>query len=352
MSDSADVTVIIPAYRAAATIRRALASIAAQTLKPRAVVVVDDGSPDETFATANACRDLLRGIDFKLLKQANAGAGAARNRALNEVYTKYVAFLDADDEWMNDKLARSMTYLRDDNYVLIAHDSIEVTGEASERIECAKLFQASAAPFVGLYCRGFLDTTTVVARLDAIREAGGFDTTLPNAQDFELWLAILADPGAKFYVFPDVLSRYHRMPDSIMTHVDRRLRCCMEIAIRYAPALAAHPGSPLASLWFRILAIHREAIEAHLRLGRRGGAFRTIAVLPQNFFVATFRYLFFKGSPRRSTHIQIRDGECPVLRSAYQIMAWIWILAITSAWFAQFANILPAIGRVFRLAVS
>ena len=76
-----DVSVIIPAYRAESTIRRALRSVAAQTAPPTEVIVVDDGSPDRTAATAEACRAEMGGIALKVVRQQNAGAGAARNQA-------------------------------------------------------------------------------------------------------------------------------------------------------------------------------------------------------------------------------------------------------------------------------
>jgi len=289
---TADLTVIVPAYRAAATIGRALRSVTAQTLPPRAVVVVDDGSPDETSANAEAMRAHMGTIDLKVIRQANAGAGAARNRALAEATTEYVAFLDADDEWLPDKLARSMARMAEGGYVLVAHDSIEVRDGREIRLDCAARFRAHPeAPFVGLYRRGFIDTSTVVARRDAVMAAGGFDTTLANGQDFALWLAMLAPPGARFLVFDEVLSRYHITAGSIMSHIERRRRCCMEIARRYAPALRAHPGSPLASLWFRTLAVHREAMAAHLARHEIGAALRAVALAPGALASATLGYL-------------------------------------------------------------
>jgi glycosyltransferase involved in cell wall biosynthesis len=289
---SADVTVIVPAYRAGETIARALESVVAQTLPPRAVVVVDDGSPDDTFGHAEAMRTRMNGIELKVIRQDNAGAGAARNRALAEATTRYVAFLDADDEWLPEKLKRSMAQMEAGDYVLVAHDSIEVRDGCETRLDCAARFRSYAdAPFVGLYRRGFIDTTTVVARRNAVMVAGGFDTTLANGQDFALWLAMLARPDARFLVFDEVLSRYHITSDSIMSHVERRRRCCMTIARRYAPALRSHPGTPMASLWFRTLAVHREAVVAHLRRGAWWQALRAITLAPANLMAATFAYL-------------------------------------------------------------
>jgi glycosyltransferase involved in cell wall biosynthesis len=291
-SVNADVTVIVPAYRAAATIGRALASVAAQTLPPRAAVVVDDGSPDDTFGKAEAMRPRMAAVDLKVIRQVNEGPGAARNRALAEATTEYVAFLDADDEWLPEKIERSMAKIESGGYVLVAHDSLEVRDGRETRLDCAARFRAHAdAPFVGLYRRGFIDTSTVVARRNAVMAAGGFDTTLANGQDFALWLAMLARPDARFLVFDEVLSRYHITSGSIMSHVERRRRCCMTIARRYVPALRDHPGSPLASLWFRTLAVHREAAAAHARRGAWLHALRTVALGPFNLVAASVAYL-------------------------------------------------------------
>ena len=78
----ADVSVIMPAYQAAATIHRALRSIALQTLKPREVIVVDDGSDDDTRKLANNYISQMNGIKLRVFQQKNLGAGAARNKAI------------------------------------------------------------------------------------------------------------------------------------------------------------------------------------------------------------------------------------------------------------------------------
>ena len=93
----ADVSVIIPAYRAFETIERALDSIAGQTLLPREIIVVDDGSDDGTFDVAASYRHKLEGVELRLFQQSNRGAGKARDKAFKESRCKYLAFLDADE---------------------------------------------------------------------------------------------------------------------------------------------------------------------------------------------------------------------------------------------------------------
>jgi glycosyltransferase involved in cell wall biosynthesis len=123
---SADVSVIIPAYRASRSIKRALTSIAAQSIKPREVIVVDDGSDDGTYEEARTAGSEMGElkIDLIVIRQPHAGAGAARNRAIAQAVGRYVAFLDADDEWLPTKLERSLPYFDDPGVVLVAHNNL------------------------------------------------------------------------------------------------------------------------------------------------------------------------------------------------------------------------------------
>ena len=282
----ADVSVIMPAYRAAATIRRALASVAGQTLKPLEAIVVDDGSDDATEEAAKACAGLMEGVALKVLGQPNRGAGAARNRALGEARARYVAFLDADDEWLPAKLERSMAHLIGTENVLVAHDGWIVRDGGETLNACARRFRQGADPFVELYRKGYIDTCSVVARLDAVLAAGGFDEGLLNAQDFDLWLALLKVPGTPFAVFDEPLVRYHAGEAGIMGHTERRLACCLEIARRHAPALRRRPGSPLVSLGYRVLALHVEAMKAHRARGRLAAMVGSVLSLPVNLAAA------------------------------------------------------------------
>src|SRR5690349_17735421 len=94
-------SVIIPAFNAAATVGRAIDSAVSQTLPPVEVIVVDDGSRDDTFSAASKF-----GGNVKVIRQTNAGPGAARNRAVSESTGEWLAFLDADDSWLPHKMER------------------------------------------------------------------------------------------------------------------------------------------------------------------------------------------------------------------------------------------------------
>jgi len=267
-ADFADVSVITPAYRAATTIGRALRSIAAQTLRPREVIVVDDGSEDGTYEAALAFSKTMNGIDLKVVRQDNQGAGAARNRALREATGAYVAFLDADDEWLPEKLARTMAHLEGSVYVLVSHDVRLAGGDGDgdgreSVIDCARHFEATRDPFVSYFLRGYIATSTVVARREALIAASGFDEGLASGQDYELWLRLISAPGTHFHVFAGALTRNHVMENSISSHIDLRRQCAMNILRRHAGRLRGQGRLPLFNVLLRACIIHAQAAMGH-----------------------------------------------------------------------------------------
>lgn len=265
----ADVSVIIPAWRAVDTICRALKSVAAQTYPPREVVVVDDGSGDGTFEATEACRPFMGDISLLVISQTNQGAGAARNRALAEASSTYVAFLDADDEWLPEKIARSLEHIEGTKRVLVSHDFVACSDQGEAPIDCARHFQAAHDPFITLFHKAYVATTTVVARRDAVLAIGGFDASLPAAQDYDLWLGMLGQSGAEFCVFPGALTRYHYSPTGITSHVERRRQCSLRVLYKRAALLRHRVSIPTIPVWVRVLVIHYEAAVAHWTRGQR-----------------------------------------------------------------------------------
>ncbi len=297
-AEFADVSVIVAAYQAADTIGRALASIATQTLKPREVVVVDDGSTDATIEAAETFRSHMNGIALRIFRSdENRGAGATRNHAIGESTQPYLAFLDADDEWRPEKLARSMAVLKESGAILVAHDYITGDGASVLHHHCERRFR-EGDPFVGLYRKGYIASCSVVCERDAVINAGGFDPGLRNAQDFDLWLAMLKNPETRFLVFDEPLLRYHVSPSGIMSHTRRRLRCALVIAERYFPDLGRHPGLALMSLFYRVAALHLEAVHAHAKKGRFVALLATAALFPFRLTLITAKCLFTYPTPR------------------------------------------------------
>lgn len=122
------VTVVIPCYRCAGTIRRAIASVLRQTVRPTQVILVDDSSRDDTLETLHAVRAELGPDWVQVIALAeNRGPSAARNAGWDAATTRYVAFLDADDAWHPEKLERQYRFMA-------AHPDIALSGHAARRL--------------------------------------------------------------------------------------------------------------------------------------------------------------------------------------------------------------------------
>jgi len=287
-----DISVIIPVFNASGSIHAALESVAGQTLKPRQVIVVDDGSSDNSFDAAKAMTGHMNGIELIVHKQTNLGAGAARNRAIQSATGSWLAFLDGDDVWCADKLKRTMAVLKDGGYDLAAHDYTVLKNGVQVTIECAKLFRQYPDPVAGLYRKGFIATSTVVVRREWVEKAGGFDEDLKTAQDFDLWLKILTQAPTRFTVFDEPLMRYGVTAGSITSFTARRLDCSMIILNRHGPAMMKRRGG-IGNIFYRIIAVHYEAIAASFPSRRFGFMLRCFLLLPFRLLKAT-HFLFIK----------------------------------------------------------
>ena len=332
----APVSVIIPAYNAAKSIERALKSVAEQTLPPAEIIVVDDGSNDDTVAVATAMQSLFLVCQLIVISQKNKGAGAARNCAIKAATEPYVAFLDADDEWLPNKLERSMGVLKSKNYTLVAHDYLDVTPNGEVHVSCARRFNEGPDPYVTLYLKGYIPSISVVARRDIVVEAGGFDENLRNAQDFDLWLKILAPPDTTFLVFEEPLARYYHTPGGIMSHTERRIICCVQIAYRYLPALHARHKSAITILVQRLFNVYSEAFTVYVRSGKLIRA----AMVPVRFAVAATKAAF--------------NPDVASERKEF-IAFWgfsIWVIAIFGLYISQFQNLIGPVMSVLKRTVG
>lgn len=215
------IAAITPVYNDAKTLPAVLESMAAQTRKPDEIWLIDDASPD--VATQTFLKGLgktYKGIPLNVLFQAkNAGAGAARNRALAATKCEIVAFLDGDDAWAPTHLADSLEAMKATSATLVASNFIAVAMSGTETLwDCAK--SAARRDFINrgnqrthYFYRGFLGIFTVVCYRDPLVKAGGFNASKRYSLDWELWHAMLeSNPGSFFHVIPKIGGRYTLNP--------------------------------------------------------------------------------------------------------------------------------------------
>jgi glycosyltransferase involved in cell wall biosynthesis len=189
------VSVVIPLYNKAATVRVAVDSALSQSYRDLELIVVDDGSTD---GSAGSLKDIAD-PRLRLLSQANAGPGAARNRGLREAHGEYVAFLDADDEWQPELLDLAVAALDADGesaaWVCGRFTGPERVSEVSRNRRMGLLrggwrLPHGAPPKALKFYVDFLHSSCVVARRAVVERYGGYYDAerITYGEDSYLWL--------------------------------------------------------------------------------------------------------------------------------------------------------------------
>ncbi len=208
-SSAALVSVIVPAFNASAFVRQTLDSVLAQTYRDFEVIVVDDGSTDETPQILDGYRDQVC-----VLRQSNAGQAAARNRGISRARGELLAFLDSDDLWDPEKLTRQVELLgRFPEAVATYCDHRTVDGEGCLISTSGALGFPRASGDIRLALlmgSRIVTPSLVLVRRQAFTAAGGFDESavMRGHEDSALWLC-LAMLGSILYS-PETLVSYRR----------------------------------------------------------------------------------------------------------------------------------------------
>lgn len=189
----APVSVVVPCFRCAGTLRRAVESVALQTVRPAELILVDDASGDSTGALLVALQ-AQHGAWIKLLSlSVNGGAASARNAGWQMATQTYVAFLDSDDAWHPRKIEIQVAYMQSHPEVTLSgHLSRQLPAEGADESPWWPIVHEGAAERVclaGLLLRHAFVTPSVMLRRDiAMRFADG----LRHMEDHRLWLDIVS----------------------------------------------------------------------------------------------------------------------------------------------------------------
>jgi teichuronic acid biosynthesis glycosyltransferase TuaG len=207
------ISVVIPAYNAAQFIAEALDSVVAQKFREHEIIVVNDGSPD-TDQLERAIKMRLEDIIY--IKQRNAGAGIARNMAIEHARGEIIAFLDSDDVWYPEFLASQYVFMERHGYDLVYCDA-DIFGMRSPYrrtfMETAPSEgEATFESILDLKCN--VITSGTMARKQNIIDAGMFESERVRAHDFMLWLR-MAKNGAKIGYQRKQLLKYRVHLDSL-----------------------------------------------------------------------------------------------------------------------------------------
>jgi glycosyltransferase involved in cell wall biosynthesis len=264
------VSVIVPAYNAAGTVERTVTSALNQTYSNLEVLVVDDGSQDETAAVVR--RIANKDHRIKLLQKPNGGLVSARNHGIAHAQGEFIAPLDADDLWHPDKLRRQVAAMRDEVGLVYCWSR---TIDRQDRV----LFDLAPCMLRGnvyaaLIIKNFLHSGAPLVRRSCIDRVGGYDATLATrgadcCEDLKFNLDVAE--RYDFEVVPEFLSAYRLHPGTMSRNLDAMLRS-HEIVV--ADVQARHPELP--DKLFRWANAHQHLEfglvhlgEGHLLLGLR-----------------------------------------------------------------------------------
>lgn len=218
MTSTAPVTVIVPAFNAASFLGVTLEALQSQTQAPDQIILIDDGSTDGTAAIAER-------MGVTVVQQDRKGPGAARNRGLELAKTEFVAFCDADDWYVPDKLERAVDMLEKLGASCASTDAWIVRDDRVEGRKNEPRPIPSVLTLEYLLVSNPIVCSTVVARREAVEQAGGFDETedLIATEDYDLWLRMATKEPIAYSPRPMTFYRVHDASLSANTRFMRGL---------------------------------------------------------------------------------------------------------------------------------
>jgi glycosyltransferase involved in cell wall biosynthesis len=276
----ATVDIIIPAYNAAKYLPFAIESVISQTFEDWRILLIDDGSTDNTAEVIAPFLTRL-GAKLKYIKQENRGLPAARNTAIKNSKAEFLALLDADDVWLPCRLTESLKVFADRPQVGLSYSlitRIDQEGRLGGTFQGnRKNAEGRIAPYI--YMRKVeLPCPTITFRKKCIDEVGLFDETMRATEDRDMWLRIALH--YEVACIHKVLAYYRMSPTSMSTDPERMLRAQKQFIQKHYGA----KGCGLRSRQIALARAYKQRAEAlsmqHRRLPALMSSLRAVALYP------------------------------------------------------------------------
>ena len=212
------ISIIVPAYNAAKTIRETIASVQQQTICDWELIVVNDGSTDDTLK-------IVEGIEeprLKIISTVNSGVAKARNTGLTHAIGTYIAFLDADDLWVENKLEHQLQVLRQNSNAVVAYSWTCFMDREGDRYvyHGSPSYQYAGNVYARLLIADFIHSgSNTLIRKSALDEVGGFDADCSGCADWDMWLRLSAI--GDFALVPQHQIIYRRAATSMSANVEK-----------------------------------------------------------------------------------------------------------------------------------
>ena len=269
------VSVILPTYQRADRIERAIRSVLEQTFGNFELIVVDDGSTDDTESVVKAIRD----DRIKYVKQMNAGACAARNAGLSLAKGRFVAFQDSDDAWKPRKLERQLHRLFSTKADVAFHKLDYSKSDGTRILIPKRIGDGRVSLRDDLFGTG---TQTILAR-KAVFDEERFDESLPRLQELE-WLVRILEKGFVVECVDEGLVKYSVGDDSITSNPAKLFKALSII-------LKRHPYLPVDSPLTAMHAV-KDLLENARGMKRKGIPYGKVAALVAKWMPSPSAYAF------------------------------------------------------------
>lgn len=211
-------SVIIPAFNAEQYVAKAIESCLNQTYAPHEIIVVDDGSTDDTAKVAESFPAPVRVIRL----EKNMGLPTARNRGVQASTGQWLAFLDADDWFLPEKLDRQRLCALEHEQAILIYSGFLASVDGAESLGW---FHPPEVLWPKLRYRCALVPSTVALRREAFEAVGGFDPSVRVCEDWDLWLRLVERYSPKiFAAVPEPLAVYRTTPGSISSNAMRMFK--------------------------------------------------------------------------------------------------------------------------------
>jgi len=208
------VSVIIPTYNRANYLQEALESVFRQNYHNFEIIVVDDGSTDDTRKIIDKYQDKI-----KYFWQDNSGPSVARNLGIKNSQGELIAFLDSDDLMLPDRLSLQVSkFLKNPRLGLVGGSYLLIDSKSNPIGECKLSWIDRHRLKNGIHYRNFFSTTVVMIRKACVEKVGGFSSDFSFGEDWDLWLRIIQDYQFEYIITPIGIVRRHE--DSIVGSMD------------------------------------------------------------------------------------------------------------------------------------
>ena len=256
MNDFPLVSVVTPAYNAAAFIAQTIQSVQQQSYEHWEMLIVDDGSTDETAAVVEQYAAAEARI--RLISQPNGGVSKARNQGVDEAQGELIAFLDADDRWLPNKLAAHVEFMKSHlkaSASFARAEFIHFDGTSTHRTTHNFVEQVAVQDV--LYNNPTITTSNIVIYKSVFETLGGFDESMGHDEDIELLFRLTYHPDFVLMGLNCILLQYRLCEDGLSSNLAKMeagWMTLMEKARKSAPDLIAQHYSAAHSAKLQYLA--------------------------------------------------------------------------------------------------